>query len=171
MLPLWFYIRNTPGLKDRDGVCFPCINQETSVLYMGAVHPYSITEALSDARAMGFKDLDDFNEWPRTGNIENFTQIDSIGYLVHIWCKFPKFGFQRVSDMACRYVREGLLTRDQALRHIQDKDYVLDLAAKRDFCRCLGITETNFDMIVDKHANLDLVAKDCNGVYRRKDLL
>ena len=35
----------------------------------------------------------------------------------------------------------------------------------------IGITEAFFDDMVDKHANRDLVVKDINGVWRRKDLI
>ena len=91
--------------------------------------------------------------------------------MVDIWCKFPKFGFQRVSDIACRFVREGLLAKEQAEAHIRDNDYILDPKAQYDFCKTLGISKDYFDSTVDKHANLNLVKKDVNGIYRRLDFL
>ena len=72
---------------------------------------------------MGFKQLSDFDDWQRQGSIDDFTQIDSKGYMIQHWTKFIKFGFQRVSDMACRFVREGKLTKEQALQLIKDSDY------------------------------------------------
>jgi hypothetical protein len=114
--------------------------------------------------------LDDCYEWFRQGNIENFTQIDSIAYMIQLWTKFPKFGFQRVSDIMCRMVRKGQITKQQADLLVKEKDYICDPAAKRDFCRTLGITATYFDEIVDKHANREILFKDVNGNWRRKDL-
>lgn len=64
-------------------------------------------DSLNEAREVGFKDLDENNhEWDRVGQIENYTQIDSYGYLVHQWTKYVKFGAQRVADIACRLARE-----------------------------------------------------------------
>ena len=113
--------------------------------------------------------MDYYNEWQRQGQLENFSQIDSIGYIVAVWCKFPKFGFQRVTDIACRFVRDGILTKEQAELYIAEQDWILDPAAKRDLCRTIDITEEFFDQCVDKHANRDLLEKDINGNWRRKD--
>jgi len=128
----------------------PLSSPEIKVLFMGAFYPYSITDSLEQARSIGFKDLDDFNEWPRQGSIDQFTQIDSIGYLVQLWTKYPKFGFQRVTDIATRFVREGKLTREQAIKLIEEHDEVCDPTALKDFCRCIDITEQYFWEIVKK---------------------
>lgn len=144
---------------------------EIKVIYMGAIYPYSAPEWFALAQQVGFLDLDYYNEWQRQGHIENYSQIDSIGYSMGIWTKFVKFGFQRVSDIACRLVRDGALGFDQAQQLIKEQDYICDPSSKRDFCRSINITEDYFDSMVDKHANQDLVVKDINGCWRRKDLL
>lgn len=159
------------GSSENLDVFHPASNDEVNIIYMGAIYPYSITDSLVVARSVGFKDLDDFNEWNRQGSIENYTQIDSVAYLIQLWTKYVKFGFQRVSDVACRFVREGKLTKRQALQLIEEKDYVCDPMAKRDFCNTIGITEKYFDEIVDMHANKKIVKKDVNGNWRRKDSL
>lgn len=170
-IPLVFYGENSAyeyGTSTELGMQHPLSDSDTTVLFMGAFYPYSIHDSLKCAREIGFKDLDDFHEWPRKGSIDQFTQIDSIGYIIQLWTKFVKFGFQRVSDIACRYVREGVYTRQQAIDAINEHDHICDPAAKMDFCRCIGIDSTEFDSIVDKHANTDLVEKR-NGVWRLKD--
>lgn len=75
---------------------------------MGAVYPYHAQDWFENAKEVGFIDLNELNEWQRHGQIENYSQIDSIGYNIGVWTKFVKFGFQRVSDMACRFVRDDL---------------------------------------------------------------
>ncbi len=146
-------------------------DEETKVIYMGAIYPYSISDSLEQAKEAGFIDLDYYNEWQRQGQIESYTQIDSIGYIVGVWLKYPKFGFQRVSDIATRFVREGKFTKAQAEIYIKENDWKLDPAAKRDFCRSIGITEEFFDYCVDKHANRDLLVKDICGHWKRKDYI
>lgn len=154
--------------KQLDIFC-PLSDEETKVIFLGAIYPYSTADSLAIAQKCGFRDLTYYNEWYRQGSTEQYAQIDSIGYLVHIWCKFPKFGFQRVSDMACRHVREGLMTKEQALQLIRDRDYILDPAAKADFCRTLEISHQDFDDTVEKYTNYNLLYKDCNNNLRRLD--
>lgn len=158
------------GTSDKLEIFHPTLtDDDLKVIYTGAIYPYGNFDSLEIARQCGFRDLNYYNEWQRNGigEFDGYTQIDSIGYLAHHWCKYVKFGFQRVSDMACRFVREGHLTREQAVKLIDENDYKLDGAAKRDFCRTCGIAEQHFDEVVDRHANRDLVYKDINGFWRR----
>lgn len=148
------------GLGDELNIFHPSSDSETHIIFMGAIYPYSISDSLGEARSIGFKDLDDFNEWPRKGSIEQYTQIDSIAYIIQLWTKFPKFGFQRVSDIACRFVREGQFKREQAIKLIEEKDHVCDPMAKEDFCKTINITESFFNETVDKHMNKNLIYKD-----------
>ncbi|MDR0581228.1 MAG: hypothetical protein LBG04_03915 [Holosporaceae bacterium] len=146
-------------------------NENVSVLYMGAIFPYSISDSLSLAREGGFRDTEYFSEWYRQGCVENYTQIDSVGYMVHIYLKFIKFGFQRVTDIATRFVREGELSRDQAMLLIKERDYICDPYSKKDFCSVLEISDNEFNSTIDKFANKDILVKDINGNWRRKDLI
>lgn len=159
------------GEDENCEIFHPSSNEETKVIYMGAIWPYSNLDSLIEAKKMGFKTLEDFDDWQRQGSADPFTQIDSVGYMMQHWTKFIKFGFQRVSDMACRLVREGMLTKEQAEQKIKDSDWICDPFAKKDFCRTIGLTEEEFDETVDKFANTDLLVKDVNGHWRRKDLL
>jgi len=159
------------GGSDELDIFAPNSTNTLKIIYLGAIYPYSAMHWYEEAKEMGFIDLDYFNEWQRQGQIENYSQIDSIGYIIGIWTKFVKFGFQRVSDIACRLVRDGFITQEKAALLIKEKDYICDPASKRDFCRTIGITEEYFNKIVDKHANKSIVVKDINGVWRRKDLI
>lgn len=149
----------------------PASDENFKVIFLGSIWPYSNMDSLSEAQKIGFKTLSDFDDWQRQGSADDFTQIDSKGYMMQHWTKFIKFGFQRVSDMACRLVREGLYTREQALQLIKDNDWRCDPLAKKDFCRTINITEKEFDENIDKWANKDLLVKDAAGNWRRKDLI
>jgi len=148
-----FYGENSAfeyGTSEELDIFHPVTTDDLKVIFMGAIYPYSITDSLKTAREIGFKDLDDFNEWKRQGSIEQYTQIDSVAYIIQLWTKYPKFGFQRVTDIATRFVREGKLTRDEAIKLIEEKDHICDPMAKKDFCDTIGITEAYFDEIVEK---------------------
>jgi hypothetical protein len=171
-IPLVFYGENPfyeMGESEHMEVFHPASDEKTLIIFMGAIYPYSIMDSLQCAREIGFKDLDDFNEWPRLGSVEQFTQIDSIAYIMQLWTKFVKFGFQRVTDIATRFVREGKWTLEEAKFAIKQKDYICDPMAKQDFCDTIGITLQHFNNVVDKHANKDLVEKDVSGNWRLKD--
>lgn len=173
-IKLVFYGENAEfeyGSSDELDIFHPASDENIKVIYLGAIYPYSAQTWYAAASEVGFLDLNYYNEWQRQGQIENYSQIDSIGYHMGIWTKFVKYGFQRVSDMACRFVRDGALTKEQAQKLIKEQDYICDSASKRDFCRTIGISEGFFDEMVDKHANRELVVKDCNGYWRRKDLI
>lgn len=170
-IKLVFYGENSAfeyGTSDKLDIFHPDSTEDCQIIFMGAIYPYSIKDSLEVARKIGFKNLDDFNEWSRQGSIEQDTQIDSIAYIIQLWTKYVKYGFQRVSDVACRMVREGTLNKVQAAYLIEEKDYACDPMAKRDFCNTIGITEKEFDKVVDKHANRNLVEKDVNGNWRLK---
>jgi len=173
-IPLVFFGENSDyeyGASKELALEHPLSDEETKVYFFFAFSPYSEEHNLLTAKKYGFKDLDDCDEWFRQGNVENFTQIDSLAYIIQLWTKFPKFGFQRVSDITSRFVRNGQMSKEQAQLLIKEKDYICDPAAKRDFCKTLGITEKYFDEVVDKHANRKILEKDLNGVWRRKDLI
>jgi len=115
------------------------------------------------ARSRGFHDLT--HEWQRTHHIEQFDQVDSRAYLVHPWLKYPKFGHASATDYAARFVRYGLLTREEAKNLVKERDHRLDVRAVRDFCEFLGYSEAEFWRIVDKFYNRDLFEKNTYGEW------
>ena len=135
------------------------------VIYMSYFDPWSSTKHLEIAKRYGFVDL--AQEWKREGCIEDFEQIDSVAYMVHLWLKYPKFGFQRVSDTASRYVRERIIDLATAKKLIIERDYKLDQRALEDFITFLGYTPKQFWDIVERFWNPNLFEK-IDGVWRAK---
>ena len=173
-IKLVFYGENAEyeyGGNEELEIFHPASTDDLKIIFLGAIYPYEAHEWYEAAKEVGFKDLNYYNEWQRHGQIEMYSQIDSIGYNMGVYTKFVKFGFQRVTDMACRFVRAGLMTKEQAHQLIKDMDWMCDPTSKRDFCRTVGITEEHFDEVIDRFANKDIMVKDVNGHWRRKDLL
>lgn len=171
-IPLVFFGENSAfqyGTSPILNYLHPLSDGKTEVYYFFAFHPYSELGNKAEAKKYGYITLDETGEWYRQGHIENYTQQDSVAYVIQLWTKFVKFGFQRVSDIACRYVRSGDLTKEQALSYIKERDWQCDPAAKADFCRTIGITGKHFDEVVDRHANRDLVEKDVNNQWKLKE--
>lgn len=115
------------------------------------------------AKKHGFHDLT--HEWKRTHHAEDFDQVDSYAYLVHPWLKYPKFGHAFATDYASRYVRYGIMTREEAVDVVRKHDSNLDPLAVKDFCDFCGYTETEFWNILDGLYNRDIFEKDRFGKW------
>jgi len=119
-------------------------------LYMSYFVPWDSVTNYERAKQIGFKDLDDTGEWKRKGTIEQFEQIDSVAYMFHLWMKYPKFGFQRVTDIASRRVRNGHMKLTEAETLIKRYDRILDPRAEKDFANFCGYTSTELWRIIKK---------------------
>lgn len=126
------------------------------VIYMSHFTPWSSVTNLAIAKARGFQDLNDTGEWKRQGTIEQFEQIDSVAYMVHLWLKYPKFGFQRAMDIASRRCREGLMSLDEVKAIAMAIDPRLDARAAQDFCDTLGYSMDEFLEIVNRWYNPEI---------------
>lgn len=115
----------------------------------------------------GFRDLS--HEWDRTHHAENYDQVDSKGYLVHPWMKYPKFGHASATDYASKFVRYGLMDRKEAIKLVRERDHCLDPRAIEDFCEFTGYTVQEFWSIVDKFYNRDIFEKDMFGQWKLKE--
>lgn len=109
------------------------------------------------AKSYGFMDLS--WEWHRKGYIEHYDQIDSVGYLLGAWMKYPKFGFQRVTDVVGYWRRAGMITKNMGRTYIESFDHILDERIRKDACRFLDYNEKEFWDIVERFYNKDIFYK------------
>ena len=135
--------------------------------YLSYFLPWNSYENYVLAKSRGFHDLT--HEWDRTHHAENFDQIDSPAYLVHSWLKYPKFGHAAATDYTARYIRYGMMTREEAIPIIKQRDGELDPRCVREFCEFCGYRESEFWAIIDKFYNRDLFEKDFTGKWQLKN--
>ena len=88
---------------------------------------------------------------------------------MHSWLKYPKFGHAAATDYTARYIRYGMMTREEALPIIKERDGELDPLCVRDFCAFTGYTETEFWKVIDSFYNRDLFYQDETGKWRLKE--
>lgn len=117
------------------------------------------------AKNFGFQDIE--HEWKRQGFVENYDQIDSEGYLVHPWLKWPKFGHARVTDICSLWIREGLISREEGVEYVRKNEGKLDQRALNDFLNWTGYTQAEFFEIVEKFYSRDIFKK-VDGVWELK---
>lgn len=136
-------------------------------IYLSYFMPWNSVKNYEFARTRGFRDLT--HEWERTHTAENFDQIGSRAYLVHAWMKYPKFGHASATDYTARFIRYGLMTRDEAVKIVKERDHALDIRCVEDFCKFCGYTNSEFWQIVDKFYNREIFTKDEFGRWVLKE--
>ena len=117
-------------------------------IYLSYFLPWDGENNYRTAKTRGFRDLE--GEWDRDGYIENYDQIDSIGYLINVWLKYVKFGFARATDVAGYWIRSGVITKEEGAKLIKENDYKLDHRILDDFLQFTGYTYREFLKIVGK---------------------
>lgn len=93
------------------------------------------------------------------GRINNFTCLDSPFHPVSQYHKFIKYGFGFTTDEVCYHIREGILTREEGFKLIDEADGNCHTKLIDEFCEFVGITRKEHDEVVDKFANKELMIK------------
>lgn len=140
-------------------------------IYLSYFLQWNSVKNYNFAKSRGFTDLT--HEWDRTHHAENFDQVDSRAYLVHSWMKYPKFGHASATDYTSRFIRYGLMTRDEAIQIVKERDHNLDSKSVEDFCTFCGYSKTEFWKIVDSLYNKDIFEKDEKegGIWHLKNAI
>jgi len=139
---------------------------ELEPVYMSYFVPWDSQRNYEIAKRFGFHHLG--HEWVREGTIEQYNQIDSPGYLINQWFKYPKFGHASATEMASRWIRGGTMTREEVIPLVKKHDKILDQRILDDFLDFIGMSHREFWEIADKWYNPDLFEKDRSGVWREK---
>lgn len=86
---------------------------------------------------------------------------------MHPWLKYPKFGHARATDVACYWIRNGYITREEGIELVKKHDHILDQRALEDFLQFTGYTVREFWGIVEKFWNRKIFEKK-NGTWKLK---
>lgn len=102
---------------------------------------------------------------------DTYNDVDCWNYSdVHDYIKWVKHGYGKVVDHACREIRLGRMTRECAIKLVQQYQAREPLYLQL-FLNWLGITKNSFHHIIDQHRNLTIWERDKNWSWRlRKDL-
>jgi len=135
-------------------------------IYLSYFVPWDSHHNYEVAKRYGFKQLS--HEYVREGTIEQYNQIDSIGYLLNQWLKYPKFGHASATEMASRWIRAGLTTREEMIPIVKKYDKILDQGIIDKFCNFVGIKPRELSTIIDRWYNPELFEQDKDGVWHEK---
>jgi N-acetyl sugar amidotransferase len=118
------------------------------------------------AKRWGFRNLN--HEYIREGTIEQFNQIDSIGYLLNQYLKYPKFGHSSATEIGSRLIRAGLSTRKKMIPLVKKYDKILDQGIVDSFCDFIQMRPREFWKTMDKWYNKKLFVQGKDGVWKEK---
>jgi len=103
----------------------------------------------------GFRPCD---EGPKTG-FYDFADIDDEFISIHHYLKWYKFGFTRVFDNLSLEIRNGRITRGEAIEIIRNTgDQIPDEDIEK-FCSFVSITKDHFYEVIEKFRNKDIWEK------------
>lgn len=167
-----FWLDDEITMKDLYSVVYPTekemVKAKLDPIYLGYFLQWDGFKNMELAKKYGWKSLGDTGEWQREGYIEDYDQIDAVGYLVHPWLKYPKYGHARATDVACYWIRTGHITRDEGIKLVKEHDHKLDKKALKDFLDFVGHSEEEFWQAADKFYNREIFEK-VDGRWRMKD--
>lgn len=102
------------------------------------------------------------------GRYRRFAALDSDLQIVNQMLKYLKFGFGHATDDACYDIREGRMTRDDAIWYVQEYDGKCGEQYIDQACEYMGITKEEFWRVADQYVNKELFEKDSEGKWIAK---
>jgi N-acetyl sugar amidotransferase len=118
-------------------------------VFLGYYFPWDPATSLRVARAHGFEVS---TEGPRTGYY-NYADIDDDFISIHHYLKWYKFGFTRLFDNLSLEIRNGRMTRDQAIEVVRQRGDQTPHEDIARFCDFVGITLEHFWDVAEKFRN------------------
>ncbi len=99
------------------------------------------------------------------GRYRRYSALDADVSIVNQMIKYYKFGFGYATDEACYDIREGRLTREDALWYVNEYDGKCGERYIDEICTYLGITKEDFWDTVDRYVNRELFSKNEKGQW------
>ena len=101
----------------------------------------------------------------RTG-LYDYADIDDDFISIHHWMKWYKFGFTRAFDNLSLEIRNGRMTRAEALDRLRKRGDETPRADIDKFCRFANISVPRFFDIAEKFRNLRIWQRGADGCWR-----
>lgn len=129
-------------------------------LFLGMYQEWEPEDIAKKSQSVGFE----WAENPVLG-LHPFVGVDCDFRVVHHFMKWYKFGVTKLWDNLAIEIREGRMTREEAIQYLKDNKEPIPMKEISTFCNYLNITVDNFFEIAEKHRNLDIWKKDESGEW------
>lgn len=140
--------------------------EKVLAIFLGYYFPWDPQISLAAAKTAGFRVLE---EGPKLG-LYNYADLDDDFISIHHWLKWYKFGITRLFDNLSLEIRNGRMSREEAL------ETLLTMGEQRPnedidkFCAFTKINSQRFYTLAEKFRNLNIWQKDGN-VWKIKGFL
>jgi N-acetyl sugar amidotransferase len=118
-------------------------------VFLGYYFPWEPATSLEVARAHGFETR---REGAKTGYYD-YADIDDDFISIHHFLKWHKFGFTRTYDNLALEIRNGRMTRDEAISILRERGDETPHEDIEKFCAFTGISRDRFHAIAEKFRN------------------
>ncbi len=142
------------------------VQAKVNAIFLGYYFQWDPEMSADVARKHGFKSRSD---GPKTGYYD-FADIDDDFISIHHCVKWYKFGFTRLFDNLSLEIRNGRMTREQAIDVIRSRGVDLPLEDIRKFCVFVGISEERFFEIAETFRNPSIWTRR-NNIWMMQDFL
>lgn len=139
----------------------------TLAVFLGYYYEWDVRMTYEVARNHGFRSATD--GMPKTG-IYDFADIDDDFISIHHFLKWYKFGISRSFDNLSLEIRNGRISRDQAIEIIKEIGNERPIEDIEKFCDFVEITKKCFFEICERFRNRDIWHQK-NNIWQIKDFL
>ena len=164
------WVSNDLTKKNLEAYFSPSFNdlKEKNILsiFLGHFLPWDPEISFSIASRNGFKER---KKGAKTG-FYKYADIDDDFISIHHYLKWYKFGFSRIFDNLSIEIRNGRISREEALKIIKDKGDSTPYDDIEKFCNFLNISKKKFFRIIEKFRNLKIWEKH-NNVWQIKNFI
>ena len=143
-----------------------CVAHGLEPIYLSYFVPWNSHHNFEVAKRWGFRHLG--HEYKREGAIEDYNSIDSITYLISEFLKYTKYGHSSTTQMASRWIRYGMKTREEMIPIVKKYDKNLDQGIVEGFCEIIGMGIREFYDVLDKWYNKELFVQDQDKIWHEK---
>jgi len=135
-------------------------------VFLGYYFEWDTKTSLDAALLKGFSIKED---GPKIGYY-NFSDLDDDVISVHHFLKWYKFGFTRAFDNLCLEIRNGRMTREEAILKIKELGDQTPHEDIKHVCDFIGITTDDFYKTIEQYRNKDIWEKE-DGVWKINDFI
>lgn len=139
---------------------------DVRAVFLGYYHEWTPEKTRKIACDHGFVTSD---EGPRVG-CWDFADIDDDFISIHHWLKWHKFGFTRLFDNLSIDIRNGRITREQAVESVREMGDQTPHEDIAKLCEFLQITPERFHEIADTFRNKDIWTRK-DGVWGMNEFI
>jgi N-acetyl sugar amidotransferase len=141
--------------------------QGINAVFLGYYLPWDPQTSRAVAVANGFQ----YDKGEARTGYYDYADIDDDFISLHHWMKWYKFGFTRLFDNLALEIRNGRVSRDEALKIIRERGDDTPHEDIDRFCRFSRITQKQFFDTAERFRNTDIWKRRADGVWHIPEFL